>query len=55
MNNIADTLSKVMDDNGVKYKKNELENVTDYANKIYKDISAKCKTCGKDFTIMVKE
>lgn len=36
MNNIADTLSKVMDDNGVKYK-NELENVTDYANKIYKD------------------
>ena len=24
MNNIADTLSKVMDDNGVKYKKNEL-------------------------------
>lgn len=37
MNNIADTLSKVMDDNGVKYKKNELENVTDYANKIYKD------------------
>ena len=25
------------------------------ANKIYKDISAKCKTCGKDFTIMVKD
>ena len=48
MNNIADTLSKVMDDNGVKYKKNELENVTDYANKIYKDKNrseknAKCR------------
>lgn len=37
MNEIIDSLSHVMDEHGIKYKKEELEKVASYADLIYKD------------------